>query len=205
METALLIQRVQQTQHGFSDIRKAADEVVQAHELAASTDLAHALFVSNVHQARMLATFIFGHLAVTSDDALRFLRLHVSQDKDWRVQEILAQAFDTYCATAGYEQALQVIDDWLGDPAANVRRAVTEGLRVWTTRPFFRRHPEQAVQRLCQLKADESVYVRTSVGNALRDISRKHTDLIREELQTWDCTDKRVEQVHKLASKFLKQ
>ena len=55
-----------------------------------------------------------------------------------------------------------------------MRRAVTEGLRIWTGRPYFHNHPEVAIQLLSQLRNDESEYVRKSVGNALRDISKKH-------------------------------
>jgi 3-methyladenine DNA glycosylase AlkC len=80
---------------------------------------------------------------------------------------------------------------------------VTEGLRIWTKRDYFREHPEVAIRLLSQLKADDSEYVRKSVGNALRDISRKHKDLIREELQSWDISDKYILQTYKLAGKFL--
>jgi 3-methyladenine DNA glycosylase AlkC len=127
----------------------------------------------------------------------------VSMDKDWRVQETLAKAFDQYCNDVGYEKALPVIKDWLYDGNPNVRRAVTEGLRIWTSRDYFREHPDTAIRLLSKLKMDESEYVRKSVGNALRDISRKHKDLIRAEVEKWDVSDKRIKQTYKLASKFL--
>ena len=151
----------------------------------------------------MLATFLFGKLSAKSKESLAFLRKRVSLDKDWRVQEILAKAFDQYCSDSGYEKLLPVIKDWLADKNPNVRRAVTEGLRIWTTRDYFREHPELAIQWLSQLRADESEYVRKSVGNALRDISRKHKDLIRKELQCWNISDKHILQTYNLASKFL--
>ena len=198
-----LIQRVQKTQHGFTDIQKAAKEVFAGHSKVETLSLAKELFASEVPQARMLATFLFGKLAAKSKESFTFLRKRVSQDKDWRVQEILAQAFDQYCKDSGYEKSLPVIKDWLADPNPNVRRAVTEGLRIWTTRDYFREHPEVAIQLLSQLRADESEYVRKSVGNALRDISRKHKELIQTELQNWDMSDKHVLQTGQLASKFL--
>ena len=83
-----------------------------------------------------MATFIFGRLAANSNEIMEFLKRNVSQDNDWRVQEILAKAFDRYGADVGYEQALPVIKEWLADSLPNVRRAVTEGLRIWTGRPF---------------------------------------------------------------------
>jgi 3-methyladenine DNA glycosylase AlkD len=151
-----------------------------------------------------LATFIFGRLAANAKESLEFLKQHVSQDNDWRVQEIMAKAFDRYCADIGYQQALSVIKEWLADSSPNVRRAVTEGLRIWTGRPYFHDHPEVAIQLLSQLRNDESEYVRKSVGNALRDISKKHKGLVKIELQGWNIANRRIEQTHKLAIKFLK-
>jgi 3-methyladenine DNA glycosylase AlkD len=198
-----LIQRVHKTQHGFTDIQKAAEEIFTSHSRTATLSLAKELFTSEVPQARMLATFLCGKLAAKSKQSFAFLRKRVSQDENWRVQEILAMAFDQYCKDSGYEKSLPVIKDWLADVNPNVRRAVTEGLRIWTTRDYFRDYPDVAIQLLRQLHADKSEYVRKSVGNALRDISRRHKELIRAELQNWDTSDKHVLQTYKLASKFL--
>ena len=38
----------------------------------------------------------------------------------------------------GYEKALPVIDEWLRSNNPNTRRAVTEGLRIWTSRSYFK-------------------------------------------------------------------
>jgi len=198
-----LIARARKTQHGFTDILKAAQEVYSGHSSAETLSLAKELFASKIHQARCLATFLFGMLAARSKESFGFLRKQVGRDTDWRVQEILAKAFDQYCRDIGYQKALPVIKDWLADKSPNIRRAVTEGLRIWTSRDYFRDHPKSAVKLLSQLKADESEYVRKSTGNALRDISRRHKDLIRAELQKWDTSDKRVRQTYKLAHKFL--
>ena len=198
-----LIQRVQKTEHGFIDIQKASEEVFANHSAAETLQIAKELFNSDVHQARVLATFLFGKLAAKSKASLVLLRKRVSLDKDWRVQETLAKAFDQYCKDSGYEKSLPVIEDWLADANPNVLRAVTEGLRIWTGRDYFREHPDVAIKLLSQLKADESEYVRKSVGNALRDISRKNKDLIRKELQSWDISDKHIQQTYKLAVKFL--
>jgi 3-methyladenine DNA glycosylase AlkC len=198
-----LIQRVQKIQHGFLNIQKTADVVVDSHTAKDSIGLARELYVSEVHQARCLATFIFGRLAAMSNVSLIFLKMQVSKDEDWRVQEILAKAFDRYCADIGYEQALPVIKEWLTNSNPNVRRAVTEGLRIWTGRSYFRDHPEVAIQMLSKLRADESEYVRKSVGNAIKDISKKHNKLVQTELQGWDISKKEIKQTYKLASKFL--
>jgi HEAT repeat protein len=199
-----LIQRVKKTEHGFLDIQAASEEFLASHSSAETLQIGRELFTSNSHQARVLAVFLFGKLAAGSKESLTLLRKRVSLDKDWRVQETLAKAFDQYCKDGGYEKSLPVIKDWLADANPNVRRAVTEGLRIWTGRDYFREHPEIAIKLLSDLKADESEYVRKSAGNALRDISRKYQGLIRIELQSWDNSDKRIQQTYKLAVKFLK-
>jgi 3-methyladenine DNA glycosylase AlkD len=200
----LLTQRAEKTKNGFSDILKAADEVFASHNLAEILPLAKELFASENEQVRTLGTFLFGKVSAEHQESFLFMREHISRDKSWRVQEILAMAFDQYCKDSGYKKSLPIIKDWLKDTNPNVRRAVTEGLRIWTTRDHFREHPKVAVKLLAKLKADESEYVRKSVGNALRDISRKHGELIRNEVQTWDISNKHVAQTYKLATRLLK-
>ena len=157
---------------------------------------------SEAYQVRMYAVFLLGYLSQESD-VLSFLRDDVSADSNWRVQEVLAKAFDDFCAVRGYEAALPVIDEWLSDPRPNVRRAVTEGLRIWTRRPYFRDHPGDAIARLSKLRSDASEYVRKSVGNALRDISKKHPELVAAELRTWSLETTEVAQVYRLASTLI--
>ena len=198
-----LIQRAKQTKNGFLDIKQAAQEVVDSNTPKESFRLAKILFDSEINQARSLATFILGHLAATSGESLKFLRTRVGQDADWGVQEVLAKAFDNYCAITGYEQSIVAINDWIADSNPNVRRAVTEGLRIWTCRPYFCAHPDIAINLLSRLRDDKSEYVRRSVGNALKDISKKHKTLVTTELRSWDVSKKSVKQTYKLASKFL--
>ena len=200
-----LIRRVRKTQHGFLDIQKAANEVVDERSEKENLRIAKQLVNSEFYQARSLATFIFGRLAAKSKEALNILKRRISQDKDWRVQEILAKAFDRYCADLGYEKALPVIKEWLADSSSNVRRAVTEGLRIWTGREYFDTHPKIAIDLLSRLRKDESEYVRKSVGNALRDISKKHRELVKNELSKWDIENKQIAQTYKLANRFLEK
>ena len=166
--------------------------------------VAYLAYRSEVYQVRMYAAFLLGHLS-QDPNVLSFLRDEVSGDTNWRVQEVLAKAFDDFCAVRGYEEALPVIDEWLGDPRPGVRRAVTEGLRIWTSRPYFHDNPQEAIRRLAVLRSDASAYVRKSVGNALRDISKKHPELVAVELGTWNLETKEVSQVYRLASKVIER
>ncbi|WP_314389222.1 DNA alkylation repair protein [uncultured Abiotrophia sp.] len=187
---------------GFKEEEKRAQADYASQDSDYIKQLAMQAYQSETYQVRMYAVFLMGYLS-QQEDILDYLREQVCLDPNWRVQEVLAKAFDHYCKTTGYQAALPVIDDWLGHSQSNTRRAVTEGLRIWTSRPYFKDHPQEAIRRIACLKRDPSDYVRKSVGNALRDISRKFPDLIQAELATWTLDGKDIQQVHKLASKFL--
>ena len=190
-------------ENGFKEEEKRALADYQSNDNTYTKELAFRAFKSNVYQVRMYSVFLFGYLS-EQDDILAFMRDEVSKDDNWRVQEVLAKAFDEFCKKTGYEKSLLVIDDWLQNNNPNVRRAVTEGLRIWTSRPYFKDNPSEAVRRIAALKEDSSEYVRKSVGNSLRDISKKFPELIKEELDSWDVKSKEIQQVYKLASKFIK-
>ena len=198
-----VVQRARQTEHGFTALRTEAGQIVADSSKADALWAARRLLRSDAHQARQIATYIFGALAATTPQALHVLRNTVSRDPDWQVQEILAQAFDWYCRETGYEQALPVLKSWLADSHENVRRAASEGPRIWTSRPYFKQHPEVAIQLLSGLRADPSEYVRKSAGNALRDISRRHRELVRQELARWDVSRPGTSQTYRLASRFI--
>jgi 3-methyladenine DNA glycosylase AlkC len=198
-----LIKKISQVKDGFKPIREEAEKCISSHSQQESIALAHELYKSDVYQARMMATIIFGKFAAKDKQVFDFLRHTVAKDTDWRTQEMLAMAFDQYCKDKGYEQSLPVIKAWLKDTNHNVRRAVTEGLRIWTYKDYFKQHPEVAIQLLSGCKDDEHEYVRKSAGNALRDISRFHKDLVKKELDTWDLSNKYIKYTYSLASKFV--
>ena len=189
-------------ERGFLREQRRARSDYASFDRQQARRVAFLAYRSEAYQVRMYAVFLLGHLSQESD-VLSFLRDEVSTDSNWRVQEVLAKAFDDFCAVRGYEAALPVIDEWLSDPRPNVRRAVTEGLRIWTRRPYFRDHPGDAIARLSRLRSDASEYVRKSVGNALRDISKKHPELVAAELRTWSLETTEVAQVYRLASTLI--
>lgn len=184
-------------------VKTEAKKYYKEHTPQECYEIFPVLYQSENFQIQEVGVFLAGYVADRYPDALEFLRNTVSLHESWKVQEILAMAFDAYCATIGYESALPVIRDWFTDENANVRRAASEGLRVWTSRPYFKEHPEIAIELLASHKEDESEYVRKSAGNSLRDISKKHAALVADELGKWDLSSRKAAQVYKLASKFL--
>ena len=188
--------------NGFKEEEKRALTDYKNNDRDYTKELAFLSYESKVYQVRMYGVFLFGYLSADIG-ILKFMRDEVSKDDNWRVQEVLAKAFDEYCKNKGYENAIPVIDEWLSSDNSNTRRAVTEGLRIWTSRPYFKENPQEAIKRIAALKEDASEYVRKSVGNALRDISRKFPEIISEELKTWNLETREIKQIYKLASRFV--
>ena len=189
---------------GFKVQEKKAINDYKSKGIEYIKELAFLAYHSEVYQVRMYGVFLFGYLS-TDKEILTFMRDEVSKDENWRVQEVLAKSFDEFCKSIGYEKTLTVIDEWLNHDNPNTRRAVTEGLRIWTSRPYFKENPKEAIRRIANLKEDKSEYVRKSVGNALRDISKKFPELIKDELNTWKLENKEINQVYMLANKFIKE
>ena len=204
MKVNNILNQILHQEHGFQHILDGADEIFLAYTNEQCFEIALDLFKHKAYQARMLATTILGRLAAEDNNALCFLKERISTDDNWRVQEMLAKAFDEVCKYRGYEISLPLIEEWLNDNNPNVIRAVTEGLRIWTSRPYFKEKPSVAIALISKHKAHESEYLRKSVGNALKDISKKHRELIRAEVQQWDLSNPRVMFTYKLATKLLK-
>ena len=204
MEVDNILNKILLIEHGFQHIIDGADEVVSTYPKEQCFELALTLFKHEAYQARMLATTILGRLATEDNNALRFLKERVSTDENWRVQEMLAKAFDEVCRHRGYEVSLPLIEEWITDDNPNVIRAVTEGLRIWTSRPYFKENPSVAIALIAKHKAHESEYLRKSIGNALRDISKKHAKLVWQEVERWDLSNPRISFTYKLAAKLLK-
>lgn len=184
-------------------VKNEAERYYKSHSPDDCFNMGIELYKSDNFQIQEVGVFLLGYSAHRNTSALSFLKDTVSRHESWKVQEILAMAFDNHCRIIGYEEAFPLIEEWLNSDHANVRRAVSEGLRVWTSRPYFKDNPQIAVQILSAHKEDDSEYVRKSIGNALKDISKKYPQMISDELETWDLSSDGIKQVYKLASKFL--
>jgi len=126
-----IIEQVALVKDGFKPIWDLADEFLARHSEDETLTLAHELYRSDVHQARMMATILFWRLSPAHPEAFTFLRDVVSHDSDWRTQEMLAMAFDTYCKGVGYEQALPVIESWLSGRRAPCSQSRRVPSAIW--------------------------------------------------------------------------
>ena len=180
-------------------VKSEAEKFQSSHSSSECHTMGITLYQSDNFQIQEIGIFLLGYAAHEIPESLDFLRNTVSKHQNWKVQEIL----DNHCKSIGYENAVPLITDWLSDANPNVRRAASEGLRVWTSRPYFKDHPSVAIRLLSDRKTDSSEYVRKSIGNALKDISKKHPELVFDEIHKWDVSSKEIKQVYNLAAKFL--
>ncbi|WP_430602304.1 hypothetical protein IGJ02_002629 [Enterococcus sp. DIV0724b] len=194
------LKKIAKITNGFKPMEHLADSLEKKLTEKELEDLAFMLYSSEIYQIRMVAVFLFGKLAPKRNAVLDFLKNNVSKDDNWRVQEILGMAFDHFCKEIGYEEALVTIKEWLNSENSNTRRAVSEGLRIWTNRPYFKDNPDRAIHLLATLRNDDSEYVRKSCGNALRDISKKYPEKIMEELSLWQASKEEL-QIEKIIFK----
>jgi 3-methyladenine DNA glycosylase AlkC len=190
MET--LIAKLIKIEHGFKPFEQEAKKILNAHSLIDSKKIALDLITNDFYQIRACAVFVLGFIAFKDRSVLSILKESARADDSWQVQEIIAKAFDQFCRDNGYEHSLPEIKEWLSDQNPHVCRAVTEGLRIWTSRPYFRDHPQNAIQFISLHKASNSEYLRKSVGNSLRDIHKKYPELIENEISKWDLADRKI-------------
>lgn len=97
-------------------------------------------------------------------------------------------------------ETLRVLQRWVKDPSAHVRRLVSEGTRPrlpWGLQlKRFVADPSSALPLLECLKDDPSEYVRRSVANHLNDVSKDHPDIACRIAERWwvdaDCNRQRL-------------
>lgn len=144
----------------------------------------------DVYEVRFFCSLLLGIMASDNVACLDFLKNEYCNDENWRVQEANAKAFNLFCEHNGYKNSVETISDWLGHSNENVRRAATEGLRVWTSKPYFCEHPQKAIDFLAGLKEDTSQYVRKSVANCYSDIGKTYPMLVLSCFSTWDINNR---------------
>lgn len=87
------------------------------------------------------------------------------------------------------EYILELMRKWSTHTHAGVRRLSSEGSRPrlpWAMGiPYLKKHPEQIIPILENLKDDPSETVRRSVANNLNDISKDHPNLVIELTGSW--------------------
>ena len=101
---ASLEKEISLIENGFKEEEKRALSDYRSNDKEFVKKLVFSAYNSNTYQVRMYGVFLFGYLS-EQNDILTFMRDEVSKDDNWRVQEVLAKAFDEFCKNTGYEKA----------------------------------------------------------------------------------------------------
>jgi hypothetical protein len=112
----------------YSLIPKEAEKIFNENSRGNCWKMAIECYNCKLYYIQSLGVYILG--LIGNKRALNFLKNTVSINTSWQVQEFFAMAFDIYCKKNGYENSLETINEWLNNKNANIRRAVTEGLRI---------------------------------------------------------------------------
>ena len=196
-----IIRTVCKVRHGFKPIELEARTMFESIDFKEAWSIVNQLLDDPRYQVRGIGVFMLGYMGSTIHGALDKMHELAIKDTSWQIHEFLAKAYDQICMDTGYQKSLPLINSWISDPHPNVNRVVTEGLRAWTNRPYFNTHPSVAIAIIAQHRSNDSAYLRKSVGNALRDISRKFPELINDEIRGWNLEDKQVLFTYKLVTR----
>jgi hypothetical protein len=96
-------------------IPKEAENIYRNNSLEKCLNIATEYYNSDLYYIQMLAVYIMGLIAYKNRKTLNFLKNTVSKNPSWQVQEFLAMAFDVYCKENGYENSLEIINEWLNN------------------------------------------------------------------------------------------
>lgn len=196
-----ILENIVKIEHGFKHIIEAGNLLLKNDGIDHLLMAKRFIETDQVYQIRMLGVYMLGEISHTNSDALHMLENIIPKDENWRVQEMLAKAFDSYCKHVGYENALPEIESWINNENTNIKRAVTEGLRIWTSRNFFKQHPEIAIELISRNRWTDSEYLSKSIGNSLRDIRKKYPEAIEKETSKWDINHHKIQLILKLINK----
>lgn len=111
---------------------------------------------------------------VTLERGLNHIKTNYANHSNWEMREIsgytIREGLKTYP-----EVTLAILNEWLTDnPNADVRRLISESLRPMADIRWLRdpKKNDPIIDILIKLKADKSEYVRKSVGNNIKDLSK---------------------------------
>ncbi len=104
------------------------------------------------------------------------------------VREIAWDSFRPYVA-AGLEEGIRLLEPWVRDADANIRRCAVEGTRprgVWTAHlEALKQDPEPGLALLEPVRSDPSRYVQNAAANWLNDASKSRPDWVKAVAARW--------------------
>jgi len=162
--------------------RTAGEEVGKSGQESYSKihNFLHSLLGNDIVNIRWTIAIAYGELGrINFQPIIADLKV-LANDADWTVRESVSGALATIHEY--HPEMLVSLENWTTDTKENVRRAVAESLG----RGVGKKNPELAFPILKKLSGDESVYVRKAVADSCRNMSRRYSDMVIENLSEWN-------------------
>jgi len=161
----------------------------------------------NMLHLKYFSLVLAGECATFSEDLMQNI-LNLSQTwfdhPDWEIREtsgyILRKSMQAYS-----EEVLSLMESWSTSHSPNIRRVIVESLRPLADIKWLRdpTKNDRILDILTKLNNDTSSYVRKSVGNNLKDLTKYMPEKILNLASTWIKTYN-IQVVDDLASKSKK-
>lgn len=138
-------------------------------------------------------------------DQLESLILSWASDTNWEIQECAVEPI-VQCIRNYPDITLLKLQNWVNDPNEYIRRLVAESLRPRAGIKWLRdsHRNGDVLQILSSLRYDPSEYVRKSVGNNLKDLTKYMPERIIELAEQW-IKDSKITVIPTLASQTKKE
>ncbi|MNH94859.1 DNA alkylation repair enzyme [compost metagenome] len=148
----------------------------------------HSLATHPSDSVRCWSAYIIGlNPTLSIDEKLAQIK-RFAADPHFGVREIAWMAVRESMANE-LSASLLILQDWVKENDANVRRFATESIRprgVWCKHiDLLKQEPELALPLLEQVKSDPAKYVQDSVGNWLNDASKSQPEWVVQICQQW--------------------
>ncbi len=136
----------------------------------------------------MAPFFYLPHVLFVAEQGLSHVELSMHAQYELTKRFSAESSIRAFIA-ADPERTLAVLEKWVRDANAHVRRLVSEGTRLrlpWAARVrWLDDHPERVLKLLELLKDDPSTMVRRSVANNLNDLGKAHPELLTRTCAAW--------------------
>jgi len=136
--------------------------------------------------------------------ALEQAKIWADHEK-WEIRESVEYIIRLALASKR-EYTLTTLKEWISSSSPNIRRIVVESLRPFANLKWLRdpAKNDEVFSILYHLRKDASSYVRTSVGNNLKDLSKYMPEIVLQTSNSW-INEAKINVTQDLASKGVKE
>ncbi|MHA1378323.1 MAG: DNA alkylation repair protein [Candidatus Helarchaeota archaeon] len=134
----------------------------------------------------IFAIYLASQLALDNFDLIFEKIKKWAKDENWTIREC-ARAPLLSGLKKNRQKIFRLYKKWVNEEDPNLRRIVAETLRPLAVNKWLRdpNKNDEVLEILTELNHDESIYVRKSVGNNLKDLTKYMPDKILDLIEKW--------------------